>query len=228
MVTAFLRETRGPEHFVQFYESDTFLVESVSKFIGTGLIMGDVVIVLATKAHREGFDERLREDGLVVAVAYERGQYISMDAAATLPEIMVEGLPDARRFSGVIGSLIARAEQEGRSVRIYGELVALLWADGNRAGAIRLEDLWNELARTHSFSLFCGYPMQGFDREAYETEFARICTQHSRVIPTESYAQLSNLDECLRAITLLQQKVTALEVELAERRRAEEGLREKA
>ena len=228
MVTAFLRETRGPEHFVQFYESDTFLVESVSKFIGTGLIMGDVVIVLATKQHREGFDERLGEDGLVVAVAYERGQYISMDAAATLPEIMVEGMPGARRFSEVIGSLIARAEQEGRSVRIYGELVALLWADGNRAGAIRLEDLWNELARTHSFSLFCGYPMQGFDREAYETEFARICMQHSRVIPTESYAELSNLDECLRAIALLQQKAKALEVEVAERKRAEKKLREKA
>ena len=63
MVKAFLRETRGPEHFVQFYESDTFLVESVSKFIGTGLIMGDVVIVLATKQHREGFDERLGRMG---------------------------------------------------------------------------------------------------------------------------------------------------------------------
>lgn len=72
-------------------------------------------------------------------------------------------------------------------MRTFGELVALLRAYGNRAEAIHLEELWNNLAKTHSFSLFCAYPMHGFSREVYEIEFAEICQQHSHVIPAEPH-----------------------------------------
>src|SRR5207248_431872 len=106
---------------------------------------------------------------------------------------------------------------------IFGELVALLWADGNRAAAIRLEELWDDLGKTHSFSLFCSYPMHDFSGEVYEAGFTEICRQHSLVIPAESYSAQVSLNERLRAITLLQQKANSLEVEKAERKRAEEG-----
>ena len=226
MVKAPWGEMNVSEHFVQFCETDAFLVSSVSEFIGAGLMAGDVVIVLATNPHRESLDERLKENGLVVAVARARGQYISMDAATTLTKIMVDGLPEAGRFARVIGSIIDRAARGGRHVRVFGELVALLWAEGNRAAAIRLEELWNDLARTYSFALFCAYPMQGFDGEVYGMEFTEICKQHSQVIPAESYTRLTSLEGRLRAITLLQQKANSLEVEIAKRKRAEEALLE--
>src|SRR5258706_4495132 len=226
MVIASWSEMSVSEHFVQFCETDAFLVNSVSEFIGAGLMAGDVVIVFATKGHRERLDERLKEDGLVVSVAHARGQYVSMDAADTLSKFMVDGLPEPERFAKVVGSIVARAAQGGRHVRIFGELVALLWAEGNQTAAIRLEELWNDLARTHAFALFCAYPMQGFDGEVHGMEFTEICRQHSRVIPSESYTPLSSPDKRLRAITLLQQKANALEVEIAKRKRAEEALRE--
>src|SRR5580700_1904720 len=166
MVIASWSEMSVSEHFVQFCESDAFLVKSVSSFIGTGLMAGNICIVLATNSHRESLDEQLKEDGLVVSVAKTRGQYISMDAAATLPKIMLNGMPDPARFASIIGSIVAEAVKGGRHVRIFGELVALLWAEGNRAAAVRLEELWNDLARSHSFALYCAYPIQGFDREA--------------------------------------------------------------
>ena len=213
------------EHFVQFCETDAFLMDSVSAFIGAGLRAGDAVIVLATKPHTESLEERLKGDGLEVAAARVRGQYVSMDAAATLSKFMVDGSPEPGRFAEVVGSMIALATQGRRHVRIFGEMVALLWAEGNRAAAVRLEELWNDLGKTHSFSLCCAYPMQGFDREVYEEEFTEICQQHSRVIPAESYTLLSSADERLRAITLLQQKAHSLEAEIAERKEAEERLR---
>jgi len=213
------------EHFVQFCETDEFLVNSLSEFIGTGLRAGDACIVIATKSHRESLEERLQAEDLEVAAARARGQYVSIDAAATLPKFMVEGLPDPGRFTEVVGSMIARAAKGRRHVRIFGELVVLLWADGNRAAAIRLEELWNHLGETHPFSLFCAYPMHGFAGEVYEVEFTEICKQHSQVIPAESYPALASLDERLRAITLLQQRANSLEVEIAERKVAEERLR---
>ena len=218
-------QTGQSEHFVQFCETDAFLIDSVSAFIGAGLRAGDVVIVLATKPHTESLEERLKGDGLEVAAARVRGQYVSMDAAATLSKFMVDGSPEPGRFAEVVGSMIALAAQGQRHVRIFGEMVALLWAEGNRAAAVRLEELWNDLGKTHSFSLCCAYPMQGFGGEVYKEEFTEICQQHSRVIPAESYTLLSSADERLRAITLLQQKANSLEAEIAERKGAEEQLR---
>ena len=226
MTTAPWSETSEPEHFVQFCETDAFLVNSLSEFIGTALRQGDAGIVIATQSHRESLEERLKVDGLEVAAARVSGQYVSIDAAATLPEFMIDGSPDPERFAEVIGSIITRAAKGRCHVRIFGELVALLWADGKRAAALRLEELWNDLARTYSFSLFCAYPMQGFGGEVYEVEFTEICQQHSRVIPAESYTALASPDERLRVITLLQQKANSLEVEIAERKVAEEALKE--
>ncbi len=204
-------EMSKSEHFVQFCETDAFLMNSVSEFIGAGLRAGDACIVIATKPHRESLEERLQGDGLEVAAALKRGQYVSIDAAATLSKFMVDGWPEPERFAEVVGSMIARAEKGWRHVRIFGELVAFLWADGNPAAVIRLEELWNDLGKTHSFSLFCAYPMHGFGGEVYKEEFSEICRQHSRVIPAESYTALVSPDERLRAITLLQQKANSLE-----------------
>src|SRR5260370_3549827 len=82
------------EHFVQFYETDEFLMNSLSGFIGTGLDAGDACIVLATKAHREGLEERLKTNGLDLIAAQTRGEYLSLDADETVPQFMVDGLPE--------------------------------------------------------------------------------------------------------------------------------------
>jgi signal transduction histidine kinase/CheY-like chemotaxis protein len=213
------------EHFVQFYEADEFLLDSLSGFIGAGLAADEACIVVATAAHREALDARLRATGLDTAAARARGQYVALDASETLSQFMSEGQPDAARFAEVVGAIIARvAEGRGR-VRIFGEMVALLWAEENYHAAIRLEELWNELHRTRSFSLFCAYPMQGFGGELLASGLSDVCTTHSRVIPAESYTALANPDERLRNIIALQQKASSLEAEIAERKEAEERLR---
>ncbi len=209
------------EHLVQFYETDAFLVDSVSGFIATGLGAGDTCIVIATQPHRENLEERLEADGLDLAGARTRGEYISLDAVEMLSAFMVDGLPEPGRFAEVIGSLIEQAAQGQRRVRIFGEMVALLLMEGNRSGAIRLEELWNDLSKLHSYSLLCAYPMHGFDGEVYEQEFTEICQQHSQVIPAESYTTLASTDDRLRTITLLQQKAHSLEVEISRRKELE-------
>ncbi len=178
-----LWEMSESEHFVQFYETDAFLLDSLSGFIDTGLAEGGACIVLATKAHRESLEERLKSHGLDLAAAQTQGDYISLDAAEALSKFMVNGLPDPERFALVFGDMIMRAAEGRHHVRVFGELVALLWADGKRAAAIRLEELWNDLGKLHPFSLFCAYPMHDFGSEVYEAEFTEICNRHSQVAP---------------------------------------------
>lgn len=223
---AHVSEMSASTHFVQFYETDPFLLDSLSAFIRAGLGMGDVCIVLATEEHRTLLEQRLQASALDLAAATTEGAYLALDASEMLSKFMVDGLPEPRRFAEVMGGLITRAAKEQRRIRIFGEMVALLWAAGNHAGAVRLEALWNELpAITPPFSLFCAYAMPEFAGEGYEALFATICRQHSHVLPDESYAALNSPEERLRAITLLQQKARSLQAEIAERKAVEERLR---
>jgi signal transduction histidine kinase/ActR/RegA family two-component response regulator len=213
------------DHFVQFYEADGFLLNSLSGFIGKAIKSGDGAIVVATEPHRHGLDELLQANGLDVAGARGRGCYVSLDAADTLAKFMVDGAPDPERFNEVIGGVIAGVTNGRSRTSAFGEMVALLWAEGNFTAAIRLEELWNELQKQHSFSLFCAYPMNELGGERFVEPHSSVCSVHSRVIPAESYASVADLDARLRAIALLQQKATSLEIEVKERRQVEERLR---
>ena len=218
-------EMSDTEHFVQFYDTDAFLLNSLGGYIGTALKAGEGAIVVATRAHRDGLEEILRENGLDVVAASNSGLYVSLDAAETLSKFMVDGLPHPERFNEVIGGLIAKTRNGRPHLRAFGEMVALLWADGNHAAAIRLEELWNDLQKTHHFALFCAYPVNGFDGQKFVEQHDGVCAVHSRIIPSESYADLPTPDARLRAIAQLQQKARSLEAEIRERGEAEERLR---
>jgi MEDS: MEthanogen/methylotroph, DcmR Sensory domain len=216
-------------HAVQFYGKDSFLLDELSRFIGAALGAGDAAVVIATKAHRDGLAQRLQSLGLDVTRAFEQGRYLSLDAAETLAKFMRGNWPDAALFTDVIGSVMSQAAAAAGGttphIAAFGEMVALLWAQGNPEAAVRLERLWNGLAKTYPFSLRCAYPMSGFDREDHSDAFLKICAEHSHVIPVESYTALIDEEQRFRSITHLQQKAQALETEMAERKQVEEMLR---
>jgi hypothetical protein len=174
----------GHSHVVGFYETEAFLVDSVRDFLAPGLHAGDAAIVVATASHREAFGRALMAAGVDLPAAEQCGQYIALDASEALSSFMVESMPDAGRFEAAVGELVSRAAEGPREVRIYGEMVAVLWDQGDVAAVIVLEDLWNDLAARHPFSLFCAYPMGAFDKDTSTEQFRKICEQHSRVIPT--------------------------------------------
>src|SRR5690242_6457568 len=219
------RENDQQAHIVQFYEDDSFLVTEVSRFVGTALGAGDCAVIIATKAHREAIAQRLESNGLKIAVPVEQGRFVSLDAAETLAKFMIAGQPDAERFASVVGDAIAGAKKatgrENARVAAFGEMVALLWAEGKKEAAIRLEQLWNSLGETHAFSLLCAYPMNGFSRRDSSEPFLRICAEHSSVLPAESYMALIAEEEKRREVAHLQQKVRAFETESALRQSEE-------
>jgi signal transduction histidine kinase len=218
----------GREHVVRFYETDASLLDEVASFCADAILADGAALVVATAEHRAGIAERLQARGLLDA-AGSHDCYLSLDAAETLSQFMVDGEVDAARFTEVIGGIISRAAERGRQVRVFGEMVSLLVADGDPAAALRLEELWNDLQvqahLPHAFSLFCAYPMDHFGGEAHQELFGDVCAAHTQVVPAESYLALPTANERLRAIAGLQQKAQSLETEIAERQRAEERLR---
>jgi PAS domain S-box-containing protein len=215
-------------HSVQFYVEDTALLDSLSRLIGTALGTGDAAVAIATKAHLNGLARRLKARGLDLTRVTETGRYIPWDARETLLRFVSEGWPDAVRFAEIIGNVIERARSvaEGDEPRVFafGEMVAILWAEGKPGSALYLEQLWNDLVKKHSFTLRCAYPIKAFGREEHGEPFLKICAEHSTVIPAENFTALIDEEQRLRDITRLQQKEQALETERAERERVQKSL----
>jgi len=208
------------EHFVQFYEQDDFIVDSIGRFVVEGLQQSESVLVVATDEHLNALNRCLSQRDVDVVAAITTGHYVPLSAEATLAEIKVDGRISPDRVRDVIGNTLQQTRITGRPLRVFGELVALLCAEGDVAGAIELEDLWNELKVIHPFSLYCAYRLNGFT----EQSMTEVCRTHSHVIPAESFTTLPSSDSQARAIAVLQQKAQLLEAEIEERMRAEEHL----
>jgi MEDS: MEthanogen/methylotroph, DcmR Sensory domain len=123
----------------------------------------------------------LNATGVNVAMRRLTDQYITVVAEEALETFMVKNWPDDELFSKFVMGLIERAGAGGRSVRAFGEMVALLWARGETAATIRLEYLWNKVSKSQTFSLFCAYPRTGFTEDTSKS-MAEICAAHSCVI----------------------------------------------
>jgi PAS domain S-box-containing protein len=178
------------DHVAYFYQESDSLLEALCDFIGDALRAGSAAIVIATKMHREGLQQRLTARGLDINEAGKQGRYVALDASELLSKFMVEGMPDGGLFEEIVGGVIKRIRAHSKTSRAdiaaFGEMVALLWTEGKIEAAIRLEQLWNELAKKHSFSLRCAYPTANFYGEKNAQPLMRVCAEHSAVVLDES------------------------------------------
>jgi hypothetical protein len=139
--------------------------------------------VVATESHRNGLLQGLQARGVDTAAAAQQEHFLLLDAAEALSEFMENAGPSRERFLSTVAPLIRCAEIKHKRVELFGEMVALLCADGRMKAAIELEQLWNELAQTHSFRLRCAYPMT---EELKGEPYAAICAEHSAVLSAEA------------------------------------------
>jgi len=223
-------------HAVQFYENDAVFLESLTEFVGAALGSGGACVVIATQDHHRQLAESLIGNSIDITRTVEGGRYIHLDARETLDRFTANGRPDRQRFFEEMVPVIEQARAAlrpgSKTVFAFGEMVAILWAEGNHQGAIELEHLWNELIQHHKLSLRCAYPIGIFAGQKYSEMFDAICSQHSGVIPPESYSDLASGEERDRFVSQLQQKASAVdavveerEKEVAHRKVVEEKLR---
>jgi hypothetical protein len=167
-----------PFHAVHFYDDDDDLLPALTGYISAGLFR-DSVVVIASAEHRRQLRQRL--DPNLLAAARGGNRYVELDAAETLARFMRNGFPDPDLFQMVVGSTILRSTTHRTRVRAYGEMVSLLWAEGNAAASLRLEDLWSDLQHRIAFPLLCAYPMRDFP-DGPDNGFEEICNRHTQLL----------------------------------------------
>jgi len=183
--------------------------------------------VLATKAHRGRILEELTRLEIPADALTQR--FVAVEASEALSRFMLDGLPDPSRFNAVVRDLLSAAQGSVRSafnpVAAFGEMVAVLWAEGKREAAVQFEQLWSDFTRAHSMSLLCAYPLAYFSRTEDQHLFSQICMEHSSVVPAEGFDTMVADDKKARDIADLQQRAQSLAIEVEARRAAEEKLR---
>ena len=174
------------EHPCSFYTDDAVLASTVARFLAPAFAARQALIAIGTPEHLAAIEERLRSSGHDIDGARATGQYASFDAELALQQLTVHGMPTAERFNAVLGPHIKRAADEYGGVRAFGEIVSLLWRDGKRQAALRLEELWNDALGYHPLALVCGYNVRSFKDAADAQGIIRIINTHTSVIVPQS------------------------------------------
>jgi hypothetical protein len=186
----------GHFHAVRFYDNEAALCRIVAGFLREGLAVGQPALVIATAEHGRGILAQLRAREIDVNALQDSHDLVVMDAAEAIAAFMVDGTPNADRFAATAAEIFTRIRRgrEGIAIRAYGEMVDLLWKAGRDVAAIQVEMLWNKLARSHEFSLLCGYSMGSFYKDA---GVADVCRQHTHIIASDGTAKVSDADTLL-------------------------------
>jgi hypothetical protein len=172
------------DHAVLFYDGSE-LVERVGEFLLGAMNDGGVGVIVAAPDHRTWVNAWLTRAGADLAAARANRSYVVLDADATMRAFMINGRPDPAGFWRTISPVLIGAGGRKGPVRVYGEMVALLWEAGLVTAAIDVEALWNEIGARYSFSLLCGYPAASVAGPEHADALALVCGAHSDVFPSD-------------------------------------------
>jgi hypothetical protein len=172
----------------QLYQNEAHLAETVTAYIVEGLRSGEGVIVVATAAHWElSLGRLMRQPRRELVDAVLRQQLRLLDAEVTLAAFMIDGLPQWNRFQEAVCPVINQTQSRFGRVRIYGEMVDVLWQEGNQKAVTRLEQFWSRLAKQWHFSLLCAYRSREPDAGTYLDVPATACKTHSHLMASRRY-----------------------------------------
>lgn len=170
------------EHFVQFYSRTESLLDSLRSFVGAGILEGDTCLVVALEDHRIELEARLIEAGLDLAAAQANDRYLTLGTTEILTAWAPGGVFDYGRFMEQIGGILRDALTQGRRIRVFNEVGALLRQRGDFGAAFRLEQAWNDAGRRLPLTLFCAYSLEDFDAESGHEELIEVSRGHSTTI----------------------------------------------
>ncbi len=161
-----LRAAAERSEVVQFYESDELLCDLVARFLLPATNSQAYALAVVTPSHKSGIRAALAGRSIDVDAVVASGRLAFADAEATLARFMVGPMPDWDLFRTTITDLVPpAASQRAMPVRAYGEMVDVLWAEGNFKAAVRLEQMWNDVRNLWGVPFLRAYAMGGFYKE---------------------------------------------------------------
>ena len=148
-------------HEAVYFSNADLLLDDWASIAERALNTGATFIVIAFDERMNRLQAMLEARGLNVARAGRDGRFVSMSVDEAISQWMVDGFLDETRFWPAVTSVMLAAARASTSehprVVACGECAPSLCAQGDVRAAIRLEQLWDQVATTYSLDVFCGY-----------------------------------------------------------------------
>ena len=185
-------EAECGSHLAQLYGDDEDgLVQTAGRYLRRGLRRGEGLVLIATADHADRIRRELEREA-VFGPSVRAGLVMFLDAEEVLARVLVEGQPDSGQFDRLIGGPVRDLrDRTGCGVRVFAELVGLLWCTGQVPAANRLEELWNGLLRDRRSHLFCAYPIDVFSSDFELHRVDGLLCSHGRLIPSDARLESS-------------------------------------
>ncbi|MGE3404403.1 MAG: MEDS domain-containing protein [Vicinamibacterales bacterium] len=151
-----------PYASARFYPNEGSLARIVADFLTDGFRAGSPGIVVATVPHCSDVVRELSHRTIDVEALQRSRDLLMLDADQVLSTFMVDGEPNGEKFNKSLTEIVelGRGGQRSGPIRLFGQLIDVLWQRGQREAAIRLELLWNQLGCEQP--LLCAYAVGHF------------------------------------------------------------------
>ena len=170
----------GAGHAAQFYADQRSLGMCALEYVYRGLVHREVCIVIATPEKLIALQKGLRRLGVDISTALADGRYITYDAEELLSGFMNDRELDGERFNAAMTMLLRHVAGGRYSVRVFGEMAALLRQQRNSVALLQLEHALESLQSNYRFSLYCAYPISD-ERSEYAEMHQKIQQTHDHV-----------------------------------------------
>lgn len=174
------------DHMVLLYKNSELLIRKIAEYVTNGFAKGEPAALVLRTNHIKLFERQLRLQGYDSTVLQSTGRLRLYDARTTMKKLIKNGMPNKEAFSELVDSLFKEFQPYDGNIRIYGEMVAILWSEGNKRAALALENLWNDYAKKRRFDLFCAYSHSDLTDTDVATVLLEIDHCHSRVVTPQT------------------------------------------
>jgi hypothetical protein len=170
-------------HIVQVCQDDVFQAEAVTRYIQEGLLKDEAVIIYARTSLRKSVIRKLEQLDIEVGNYKQLGQLKFFDVEYTLSCFYNEDIVNESSFQDFVGSSLQDLRLRFGKIRIFGEMVNVLWKNEEHEAAMKLEECWNNLSRKFDFSLLVSYSLDSIVPANANTEEAitLICQYHKHL-----------------------------------------------
>lgn len=156
-----LLQTHACRHLAHFYSEPEARDRAVADWVRPALESGGGAILVCTPANATNVRGRLIELGLDAPTLERDGRLLIVRARDLMDRFMDHRGPRSDAFHELARDLLVKVRVgcgDARApVRVWGEMVHLLWEGGRGDAAHRLEQLWNEALPEKGVELLCSY-----------------------------------------------------------------------
>lgn len=181
------------EHAVRFFQREGAILEAVTDYASAALAEGAPVLLAMSTANGVGVVARLLRRGHKDA----RARVTLLDSEVVASTMRAEDGVAAAFRQHVEPAVGAARGRSSRPLRLYGDVVNVLWRRGAQEQAIELEGLWEGLARRDGgVRLLCGYRLDLLNGRCLD-----LVERHDAVHASEHLAGLEGrIENVLRRV----------------------------